>query len=168
LLTKEKLTMDYRRAYAWHISVCKKRHMKKRKHKRSEKHHILPVCLGGEHAGTVRMSKLNHTYAHLLLPLALLDDGRVEDAKRLVNARPYLSGYFVLLSRRAMRLTKVHAWLPDGTSAVMTLKSASKMYCKRTNRDWKNPDAVGKMAFHLLYCIVTGKPYFERVLSLAA
>ena len=114
------------------------------------------------------MSRIDHTYAHILLPFALLDEGKVDEARRLGMSRPYVQGYYVLLSRRAMRLSKVSVWTVDGIQTTMSLKNAAKLYCKRAHKNYTKQDSIGEMAFHLLRCAATGKPYFGKTLTLAA
>ena len=108
-------------------------------HEGFQQHHIIPRSFGGHRGKNLAcLTDYDHGYAHLLLNLALLQQGREPldcgSRRSLKNGNLNLLTYWNPLSKVKIKVTYYNNWkfLPGkwNTSEVLTLKEASKLLHK--------------------------------------
>ena len=118
--------MKYRAAYDRMMNRFRKR---ERPSDAAEKHHIIPKAIGGRDMGCVRVTHAEHSYAHIILNLALFQENRTEDLKKIDYHGRYGGKCLAFASAHALRVMKVTVLDRSGNrTPPMSLRSAAKRF----------------------------------------
>ena len=146
--------MDFRLAYQ---RFCQKAKAKDRengiatksqyayaKSKAYQIHHVFPKVLGGSNsaANYVLLDANSHKYAHVLLNLALMQEGNGEALKRLGYVD--LPELAFLMKQNAMKSCKVVVYVKGKKHdpIVMSIRQAATYFCFAARMDFRSQDSL--------------------------
>lgn len=114
-----------------------------------ELHHILPRKLGGTNnfKNLVLLSHDEHIYAHMLLNLALAQEGRLDDLRKLNYFTVLDSTHEILDKKHAFKRLKIDIYVSGKKwpPITMSLHEAAKFMCFVTRKNYLNKIALNDM-----------------------
>ena len=128
-----------------------------------ELHHILPRKLGGTNSfkNLVLLSHNEHIYAHMLLNLALAQEGKLDDLRKLSYFTVLDSMHETLDKKHALKHLKIDVYVSGKKWPPMTmsLHEAAKHMCFVTRKNYLSKIALNDMKHKIFMHAMHIKPF---------